>query len=113
MLHRSPLWREREDLLRSVPGVGPVLALTLLADLPELATLAPKQLAALVGVAPLNRDSGAHTGKRLIWGGGHGALGALYGDLERDTLQLRARGVLDPPAGARQTHEGGVGGLHA
>jgi transposase len=68
-LRASPLWREREDLLRSVPGVGPILALTLLADLPELGTLGHKQLAALVGVAPLNRDSGSSRGKRVIWGG--------------------------------------------
>jgi transposase len=68
-LHASPVWREREDRLRSVPGVGPILALTLLADVPELGTLAHKQLAALVGVAPLNRDSGAARGTRVIWGG--------------------------------------------
>jgi transposase len=68
-LQASPLWRAREQLLRSVPGVGRVLALTLLADLPELGTLTHKQVAALVGVAPLNRDSGALRGKRAIWGG--------------------------------------------
>ncbi len=68
-LHASPLWRAREDLLRSVPGVGPILSLTLLAELPELGTLSHKQLAALVGVAPLNRDSGTARGTRRIWGG--------------------------------------------
>jgi len=68
-VHASPLWRERDDLLRSVPGVGPILSFTLLADLPELGTLSHKQLAALVGVAPLNRDSGFSRGKRVIWGG--------------------------------------------
>ena len=78
MLHASPVWREREDLLRSVPGVGPILALTLLADLPELGTLAHKPLAALVGVAPLNRDSGAARGKRVIWGGRARVRTALY-----------------------------------
>lgn len=77
-LHASPVWRERENLLRSVPGVGPILALTLLADLPELGRLAHKQLAALVGVAPLNRDSGASRGKRLIWGGRARVRSALY-----------------------------------
>lgn len=77
-LHSSPLWREREHLLRSVPGVGPILALTLLADLPELGTLAHKQLAALVGVAPLNRDSGTSHGRRLIWGGRARVRAALY-----------------------------------
>src|SRR5260221_5988029 len=77
-LHASPVWREREDVLRSVPGVGPILALTLLADLPELGTLAPKQLAALVGVAPLNRDSASSRGTRLIWGGRARVRSALY-----------------------------------
>lgn len=64
-----PLWREREDLLRSVPGIGPVMSRTLLAELPELGTLTHKQLAALVGVAPLNRDSGTFRGRRTCWGG--------------------------------------------
>jgi len=77
-LHASPVWREREDLLRSVPGVGPILALTLLAELPELGTLAHKQLAALVGVAPLNRDSGSSRGTRVIWGGRARVRAALY-----------------------------------
>src|SRR5918994_6627920 len=57
-LRASPVWREREDLLRSVPGIGPVCTRTLLLDLPELGTLSRQRLAALVGVAPLNRDSG-------------------------------------------------------
>lgn len=65
----SPLWRAKDDLLQSVPAVGPVLALTLIAELPELGTLGRKQIAALVGVAPLNRDSGAWRGKRMVWGG--------------------------------------------
>jgi transposase len=77
-LRASPLWRERDELLRSVPGVGPILSLTLLADLPELGTLAHKQLAALVGVAPLNRDSGFARGKRVIWGGRARVRSALY-----------------------------------
>ena len=77
-LHASPLWRERDDLLRSVPGVGPILSLTLLADLPELGTLSHTQLAALVGVAPRNRDSGSARGKRLIWGGRARVRSALY-----------------------------------
>ena len=57
-VRQSPIWREKDNLLQSVPGVGPVLALTLLAELPELGRLDRKQIAALVGVAPLNRDSG-------------------------------------------------------
>jgi len=74
----SPLWREQEDLLRSVPGIGPVVSVTLLADLPELGTLDRKQIAALVGLAPLNRDSGTWRGKRTIWGGRATVRAALY-----------------------------------
>jgi transposase len=62
----SSLWREQEDLLRSVQGVGPVVSVTLLADLPELGTMDRKQIAALVGLAPLNHDSGTWRGKRTI-----------------------------------------------
>ena len=58
MIRESPLWREKDDLLKSAPGVGPVVSTTLLANLPELGSLNRKQIAALVGVAPLNRDSG-------------------------------------------------------
>jgi transposase len=65
----SPVWRERDDLLRSVPGIGPVLSLTLLADVPELGRLSHAQIAASVGVAPLNRDSGTVRGRRAVWGG--------------------------------------------
>ena len=68
-LRASPVWREREELLRSVPGIGPVCTRTLLLDLPELGTLSRQRLAALVGVAPLNRDSGTRRGSRTIWGG--------------------------------------------
>ena len=78
LLRESPLWREREDLLRGVPGVGPVLTLTLLAELPELGTMDRRQVAALVGVAPLNRDSGTLRGKRTIWGGRAKVRAALY-----------------------------------
>jgi len=77
-IEESPVWRENEELLRSVPGVGPILAKTLLAELPELGELKNKQLAALVGVAPLNRDSGILRGKRAIWGGRSGVRAALY-----------------------------------
>ncbi len=65
----SPVWREKENLLRSVPGIGPVLSSTLLAELPELGALNRKQIAALAGVAPFNRDSGKLRGKRAVWGG--------------------------------------------
>jgi transposase len=78
-IEESPVfWRENEELLGSVPGVGPVLAKTLLAELPELGELKNKQLAALVGVAPLNRDSGILRGRRAIWGGRSGVRAALY-----------------------------------
>ena len=69
MIRQSPLWRTRDDLLRSVPGVGQVLSVTLLAELPELGSLDSKKIASLVGVAPLNRDSGTMRGRRSIWGG--------------------------------------------
>ena len=77
-IRQSPGWRHREDLLRSVPGVGPVLARTLLAELPELGTINPKALAALVGVAPLNRDSGLFRGRRVVWGGRATVRAVLY-----------------------------------
>lgn len=77
-LRQSPLWRQQEDLLRSVPGIGPAVSATLLAELPELGTLTRTQLAALVGVAPLNRDSGAWRGQRTIWGGRAQVRAALY-----------------------------------
>lgn len=77
-LRESPLWRERDDLLRSVPGVGPALTFTLLAGLPELGSLTRKQIAALVGVAPLSRDSGKFRGQRTCWGGRANVRTALY-----------------------------------
>ena len=77
-IEESPIWREKDNLLRSVPGVGPVLSTTLLAELPELGTLNRKQIAALAGVAPLNRDSGKFRGKRTIWGGRAKVRAALY-----------------------------------
>ena len=77
-LRNSPVWREKEDLLRSVKGVGPVTATTLLAELPELGRLNRKKIAALVGVAPFNVDSGKMHGKRAIWGGRACVRNALY-----------------------------------
>ena len=73
-----PRWREKEELLRSAPGIGPVVATTLLADLPELGTLNRKQISALVGVAPLNCDSGTLRGKRAVWGGRGRVRATLY-----------------------------------
>ena len=69
VLKGSPAWRERDERMRSVPGVGPVLSLTLLAQLPELGQLNRRQIAKLVGVAPFNWDSGQWRGSRHIWGG--------------------------------------------
>lgn len=77
-IKESPVWRAREDLLRSVPGVGPVLSRTLIGELPELGRLNRREIAALVGVAPLNRDSGTLRGKRMVWGGRSSVRAALY-----------------------------------
>jgi len=74
----TPIWRESEDLLKSAPGVGNILARTLIADLPELGTLDRKKIAALVGVAPFNRDSGMLRGRRTVWGGRASIRTALY-----------------------------------
>lgn len=74
----SSIWREKDDLLQSIPGVGKVLSSTLLASLPELGNLNRKQIAALVGVAPLNRDSGTLRGRRSVWGGRAPVRTALY-----------------------------------
>jgi transposase len=77
-IRQSPIWRENEDLLKSVPSIGPVVSRTLLAELPELGRLNRKQIAALVGIAPLNRDSGTLRGRRTIWGGRATVRAALY-----------------------------------
>ncbi len=74
----SPVWRAQEDLLRSVPGIGRVVSRTLLANLPELGRLNRTQIAALVGVAPLARDSGTLRGRRLVWGGRAPVRAVLY-----------------------------------
>jgi transposase len=77
-LHTAPHWRDREALLRSVPGIGRVLALTLLAEVPELGSLDRRALAALIGVAPFNGDSGTLRGTRTIWGGRASVRAVLY-----------------------------------
>ncbi len=74
----SPLYRAKAELLTSVPGVGQVTTLTLLATLPELGQLSRHQIAALVGVAPMNRDSGTMRGKRMVWGGRAPVRAVLY-----------------------------------
>ena len=77
-IRRSPVWREKDKLLRTVPGVGEQVSLTLLAFLPELGTLGHRQIAALVGVAPFNRDSGTMRGRRTVWGGRARVRASLY-----------------------------------
>jgi transposase len=77
-IRQSPLWQPKAILLSSVPGVGPTVTATLLAELPELGRLDRRAIAALVGVAPLNRDSGTLRGKRQVWGGRAAVRAALY-----------------------------------
>jgi transposase len=77
-IQASPVWRVHDDLLRSVPGIGPTTARTLLAELPELGRLSRRAIAALVGVAPFNCDSGQHRGQRHIWGGRASLRKTLY-----------------------------------
>ena len=77
-IRSHPGWRTQEDLLRSVPGVGPIVARTLLAELPELGMLSHKAVAALAGLAPLNRDSGLFRGRRRVWGGRAAVRAVLY-----------------------------------
>lgn len=78
MIRSSPVWRERDQLLTSVPGVGDVTANTLIADVPELGTLTRRRIAALIGVAPMNRDSGTLRGRRMIAGGRPAVRTVLY-----------------------------------
>ena len=77
-IRQSPVWQEKEDLLKGVPGIGPVISRSLIADLPELGQLNRKQIAALVGIAPLNRDSGTLRGRRVTWGGRASVRAVLY-----------------------------------
>ena len=78
MVKKSPVWRERDALLQSVPGVGPILSRTLLADLPELGYLSRRAIAKLAGVAPLSRDSGTMRGRRFVQGGRSTVRAVLY-----------------------------------
>lgn len=92
-IEESPAWRAKDDLLQSVKGIGDVNAATLIAELPELGRLNRKQIAALVGVAPFNHDSGKHRGKRSIWGGRASVRHALYmatQSAQRHNPQIRA-----------------------
>ena len=93
LLRASPLWRENDDLLQSAPGIGPVCARTLVLELPALGTLTRQQIAAWVGVAPLNCDSGTLRGRRTIWGGRAHVRTVLYmGTLvaTRDNPRIKA-----------------------
>lgn len=78
LIQQSPVWRVQDDLLQSANGVGPILSQTLLAEVPELGQWNRKQMAALIGVAPFNRDSGSQRGKRRIWGGRARVRAVLY-----------------------------------
>ncbi len=78
LIEQSPVWRVKDDLLKSAPGVGPAFASTLLADVPELGRLNRRQISALIGVAPFNRDSGTLQGRRCIWGGRADVRSVLY-----------------------------------
>ena len=99
-IRRSLVWRERDDLLRTVPGVGEQVSLTLLAYLPELGTLDRRQIAALVGVAPFNRDSGTMRGKRTVWGGRARVRASLYmGTLTASRYNPSHQGLLPATAG--------------
>ena len=113
-LRRSPVWREKDDLLRTVPGVGELLSLTLLANLPELGTLNRRQIAALVGVAHYNRDSGTLRGKRAVWGGRSRVRAVpLHGSVGSQPPQPCYPGLLPEAAGCWQAEKGGAGRGHA
>jgi transposase len=78
LIQQSPAWQAQDELMQSAKGVGPVLSQTLLAEVPELGQLNRKQMAALIGVAPFNRESGGYRGKRRIWGGRARVRAVLY-----------------------------------
>lgn len=77
-IKKNPLWHEKDVICRSVPGVGPILSMSLLANLPELGKVSPRQVSALVGVAPFNHDSGKYRGRRFVWGGRANVRAVLY-----------------------------------
>jgi transposase len=113
MIRASPIWREQENLLRSVPGVGRVLATTLLAELPELGRLSCREVAKLVGVAPLARDSGTLRGWRFVQGGRALVRGVLYMGARGDAAQPGDPGLLPAAAGRGQAEEARAGRVHA
>jgi len=109
----SPLWKDKEELLRSTPGVGLVLSVTLLSHLPELDTLNLGEIAALLGVAPFNRDSGTLGGKRTVWGPEPGAGYAVHGCFGCHPIQSSAPRLLPALVRCRQAQEGGTHRLHS
>ena len=110
----SPVWQAKEALLCSIPGIGPVVARTLLAELPELGTLTRQEAAALVGVAPLNRDSGRTQRPRSIGGGRGGVRAMLYmAALTAARCDPGMQAYYERLGTARQTHHGRPRGLHA
>ena len=114
LLRSSPLWREQENLLRGVPGVGPVLCATLLAELPELGRLTRREIAKLVGVAPpgARQRNHARPAHHLGWTQ-QSARRAVYGNPRGHPPQSRAGCLLPPPALRRQDSKGGAGRCHA
>ena len=113
-VRRSPAWRQAEDLLKSVPGVGKTTARTLIADLPELGSLDRRKIAALVGVAPFNRDSGTMRGRRTVWGGRAKVRASLYmAALVGRQAQPGSPALLRPPRRARQAQEARAHRRHA
>jgi len=92
-LRNSPAWREKDELLRSMKGIGPITSGTLMTSLPELGQLDRRSIAALVGVAPFNRDSGAFRGRRSIWGGRAHVRHMLY---MAATTAIRSNPVIKP-----------------
>ena len=110
----SPVWRAKEDLLRSVPGIGPVVSRTLIGELPELGKLNRQQIAALAGVAPLNRDSGTLRGKRMVWGRpSFRTRGVLHGGPDCQPTQPSDPCLLPAAQSTWQATEGRPHRLHA
>ena len=115
-IQQSPVWRAKEELLRSVPGVDPIVSRTLLGELPELGQLNRRRIAALAGVAPLARDSGTLRGRRIVWGGGpqgSGAHGPLHERPGRHATKPPDSRLLSATRVSGETEEGRPGRLHA
>ena len=112
-IKKSPLWREKENLLRSVKGIGPVNASMLLARLPELGQLNRKKISALVGLAPFNRDSGKYRGETDdLRGQGGCQIGAIHGGPHRDPSQYGNQNLLRTSRSCRQAPQGCNNRLH-